>query len=147
MATKRLASNGKPLIAQSRALQNRLIALKVSVSRSLAALYTYTNEGDRDMGISECQYLRAHLNEQLGTLLSMTATLLHTVRNKNDAQHETESKLRKLEAEVSCLQEEELSFNQLLDDVEDAATACAADLDDVILPKTLRNLSRIEISR
>ena len=63
----------------------------------------------------------------------MTATLLHTVRNKNDAYYETESKLRKLEAEVSCLKEEELSFTQLQDEVEHAATICVADLDDVIV--------------
>ena len=134
MATKRPASSGKPVIAQSRALQNRLYALKVSVSRSIAALHTYTNEGDRDMGLSECQYLRAHLNDQFATLQSMTATLLHTVRNQNDARHETESKLRKLEAEVSCLKEDDLSFTQILDQVQDADTACAADMDDDTVP-------------
>ena len=86
------------------------------------------------MGLSECQYLRAHLNDQFVTLLPMTATLLHTVRSQNDAQHETESKLRKLEAEVSCLKEDELSFTKILDQVHDADTSCAADMDDVTVP-------------
>ena len=56
------------------------------------------------------------------------------MRNQNDARHETESKLRKLEAEVSCLKEDDLSFTQILDQVQDADTACAADMDDDTVP-------------
>ena len=83
------------------------------------------------MGLSECQYLRAHLNDQFATLLSMTATLLNTVRSQNDVQHETESKLRKLEAEVSCLKEDELSFTQILDQVQDADTVPAKESEEL----------------
>ena len=133
---------GRLIFNMGIAIPGKTVFLIETAPRSIAALHTYTNEGGRDMGLSECPYLRAHLNDQFGTLLSMTATLLHTVRSQNDAQHETESKLRKLEAEVSCLKEDELSFTQILDQVHDADTSCAADMDDVTVPARLQGTCR-----